>query len=70
MRLTSASMNLTDAIEQARIAASRPPLANGKKNLRDTPEYKAFEKAFKARGDINVLSPEEKATDLQRLYAC
>ena len=51
---------LTDAIEQARIAASRPPLANGKKAWRESPEYKAFEKAFKARGDINILSLEEK----------
>jgi HK97 family phage major capsid protein len=49
---------LMDQINKERIAAARPPMAQEKK---DSEGRRAFVRAMKARGDLNLLSPEEKA---------
>jgi HK97 family phage major capsid protein len=51
--------HLNDKLEQARIEAARPPLAHGKKDRGVA--HDAFIKAMKAKGDIHILSAEEKA---------
>lgn len=56
---------LTDQIERERIAAARPPLsgAHGGAASRKqrSPQHQAFIKAMKARGDLSMLTMEEKA---------
>lgn len=50
---------LTDQINAERVAAARPPLSSDRKHR--SPEHTAFLKALKARGDIQALTPEERA---------
>ena len=58
-RLNGRMNELTDTIDQMRIASARPPLyGNGKKDR--SAAHKAFMKATKAHADINVLTLEEK----------
>lgn len=55
---------LTDQIERERIAAARPPLngASGSSaKQRNSPQHQAFIKAMKCRGDLSLLTAEEKA---------
>lgn len=52
---------LTDQIEQERIAAARPPLSGAGQRKNRSAQHQAFIKAMKARGDLALLTPEEKA---------
>jgi HK97 family phage major capsid protein len=51
---------LTDQIERERIAAARPPLG-GSQRKSFGPQHAAFLKAMKSRGDLTMLSQEERA---------
>lgn len=63
-QLTERINELSDALEKAkneqRIAAARPSLGE-KKERKDQAAHEAFMKCMRARGDIGVLTPEEKA---------
>lgn len=50
---------LTDAVEQARTEARRPPLSDPAQ--KENPGRKAFLKAIKCKGDLSLLSAEEKS---------
>jgi len=58
-RLNERVNELMDAVDAERIARSRPPMSSGKKER--SAAHQAFIKAMKARGDINLLEPAEKA---------
>lgn len=66
---------LTDAVEQARTEARRPPLPDPA--IKENPGRKAFLKAIKCKGDLTLLTPEEKSyivpeympADRKALYA-
>jgi len=66
-RLQERINELTDQINAERIAAQRPPLAGtsaasaSSAKARNTPQHRAFVKAMKARGDLSLLSSEERA---------
>lgn len=59
-RLQARIDELTEQINAERIAAARPPFAGGSRKER-SPQHAAFMKAMKARGDLSLLTQEERA---------
>lgn len=57
-RMNAQINSLLDAINEMRVAAQRPPLQQEKKDL---PARKAFLKAIRHRGDLSLLTHEEKS---------
>lgn len=60
-RLQERINELTDQIERERIAAQRPPFGGLSSSKSRSDAHKAFMKAMKARGDLSLLTPEDRA---------
>lgn len=68
-RVNNRINELTDLIDKIkiehqedRIAAARPPISSkAKKEWRNSPAHQAFLKAMRTRGDVQLMTPEERA---------